>query len=36
MSVLDQVINKAQATIPMQRQIQGLHLVQKAKKLVLE
>ncbi|MCW2751521.1 MAG: putative cytochrome ferredoxin-domain containing, partial [Aeromicrobium sp.] len=35
MSVLDQVINKAQATIPMQRQIQGLHLFQKAKKLVL-
>jgi len=35
MSVLDQVINKAQATIPMERQIQGLHLFQKAKKLVL-
>ncbi len=34
MSVLDQVINKAQATIPMQRQVQGLHLFQKAKKLV--
>ncbi|WP_182376671.1 cytochrome P450/oxidoreductase [Nocardioides sp. WS12] len=35
MSVLDQVINKAQATIPMQRQVQGLHLFQKAKRLVL-
>ena len=35
MSVLDQVINKAQATIPMERQVQGLHLFQKAKKLVL-
>jgi hypothetical protein len=33
--VLDQVINKAQATIPMDRQVQGLHLFQKAKKLVL-
>ena len=35
MNVLDQVINKAQATIPMERQVQGLHLFQKAKKLVL-
>ncbi len=35
MSVLDQVINKAQATIPMERQVQGLHLFQKAKRLVL-
>ena len=34
MSVLDQVINKAQATIPMERQVQGLHLFQKAKRLV--
>ena len=35
MSVLDQVINKAQATIPMERQVQGLHMFQKAKRLVL-
>ncbi|MFD0807761.1 cytochrome P450/oxidoreductase [Nocardioides caeni] len=35
MSVLDQVINKAQATIPMQRQIQGMHAFQRAKKRVL-
>jgi len=35
MTLLDQVINKAQATIPMQRQVQGLHLFQKAKTLVL-
>jgi cytochrome P450/ferredoxin-NADP reductase len=35
MSVLDQVINKAQATVPMERQVQGLHLFQKAKRLVL-
>ncbi|KAA1419359.1 cytochrome P450 [Nocardioides humilatus] len=35
MGVLGQVINKAQATIPMDRQVQGLHLFQKAKKLVL-
>lgn len=35
MSVLDQVINKAQATVPLQRQVQGLHLFQKAKRLVL-
>lgn len=34
MSVLDQVINRAQATIPMERQVQGLHLFQRAKKLV--
>ncbi|MFL6089593.1 MAG: cytochrome P450/oxidoreductase [Aeromicrobium sp.] len=34
MSVLDQVLNKAQSTIPMQRQVQGMHVVQKAKKLV--
>src|SRR5689334_10281304 len=35
MSVLDQVLNKAQSTIPMQRQVQGMHLFQKAKKLVV-
>lgn len=35
MSVLDQVINKAQATIPMERQVQGMHLFQKAKMRVL-
>ena len=35
MSFLDQVINKAQATIPMDRQVQGLHLLQKAKKVVV-
>jgi len=34
-SVLDQVVNKVQATIPMQRQVRGLHLFQKAKRLVL-
>ena len=35
MSFLDQVITKAQATIPMDRQVQGLHLLQKAKKVVV-
>ncbi|MCA0158405.1 cytochrome P450/oxidoreductase [Tsukamurella sp. M9C] len=35
MSFLDRVINKAQATIPMERQVQGLHLFQKAKTLAL-
>ncbi|GAA1881294.1 cytochrome P450/oxidoreductase [Williamsia serinedens] len=35
MSVRDQVINKAQATVPMERQIQALHLFQRAKKLVV-
>ncbi len=35
MSVLDQALNKAQAAIPMERQIQGMHLFQKAKKLVV-
>ncbi|CAM2896501.1 cytochrome P450/oxidoreductase [Skermania piniformis] len=35
MGVLDQVVNKAQATIPMERQVQGLHLYQKTKRLVL-
>jgi cytochrome P450/ferredoxin-NADP reductase len=35
MSILDQVLNKAQSTIPMQRQIQGLHLATKAKRLVV-
>ena len=34
MGVLDQVINTAQATLPMERQVQGLHLFQKAKRLV--
>lgn len=35
MSVVGQVINKAQAAVPMERQVQGLHLFQKAKRLVL-
>lgn len=35
MSVLDQVLTKVQATIPMQRQVQGLHLFQKAKRRVV-
>ncbi|WP_110205317.1 cytochrome P450/oxidoreductase [Nocardioides daejeonensis] len=35
MSVRDKVINKVQATIPMERQIQGLHLFQKAKRRVV-
>lgn len=35
MSVLDQIITKAQATIPMERQVQGLHLFQKAKRRVV-
>lgn len=35
MNVIDQAINKAQSTIPLERQIQGLHLYQKAKKLML-
>ena len=35
MSILDQVINKAQSSIPMQRQIQSLHLAMKAKRLVV-
>ena len=35
MSFLDRVMNKAQATIPMERQVQGLHLFQKAKTLAL-
>ncbi|GAA2062133.1 cytochrome P450/oxidoreductase [Williamsia deligens] len=35
MSVRDQVFNKAQAIVPMQRQIQGLHLYQRAKKRVV-
>ena len=35
MSVLDRVINKAQATIPMERQVQGMHLFQKAKRRVV-
>jgi cytochrome P450/ferredoxin-NADP reductase len=35
MSVLGQVITKAQAAIPMERQVQGLHLFQKAKRRVL-
>lgn len=33
MSVLDQVINKAQSTVPMQRQVQGMQLFQKARQL---
>ena len=35
MSLLDQIITKAQATIPMERQVQGLHLFQKAKRRVV-
>ena len=35
MRVLDQIITKAQATIPMERQVQGLHLYQKAKRRVV-
>jgi len=35
MSVLDQALNKAQAAVPMERQIQGMHLFQKAKRLVV-
>ena len=34
MSLLDQVLNKAQSTIPMQRQVQGMHLFQKSKGLI--
>lgn len=35
MNVRDQVIDKAQATIPMERQIQAMHLFQRAKKAVV-
>ncbi|MGU3437678.1 cytochrome P450/oxidoreductase [Actinomycetes bacterium M1A6_2h] len=35
MRVLDKVVTRAQAVIPMQRQIQGLHLYQRAKKRVV-
>ena len=35
MSVIDQVLTKAQAAVPMQRQIQGLHLFQRAKQRVV-
>ena len=35
MSVLEQVITKAQAAIPMERQVQGMHLFQKAKTRVV-
>ena len=35
MSVLDQIINKAQASIPMDRQVRGMHLYQKAKRRVV-
>jgi cytochrome P450/ferredoxin-NADP reductase len=35
MSVLDQVINKAQSIVPMERQVQALHWFQKTKRLVL-
>ncbi len=34
MNVLDRVINKAQSTIPIDLQIHGVHLYQKAKKMV--
>lgn len=35
MSAFDQVLNKAQAKMPMERQVQGLHLFHKAKRRVL-
>ena len=35
MSILDKIINKAQATLPRERQVQGMHLFQKAKRVVL-
>ncbi|KQU04612.1 cytochrome [Rhodococcus sp. Leaf7] len=35
MSVLDRVLDKARATVPMDKQVQGLRLAQKAKRLVL-
>lgn len=35
MNLLDQIINKAQATIPLDKQIQGVHLYQQAKKMVV-
>ncbi|GGF40084.1 hypothetical protein GCM10011519_12190 [Marmoricola endophyticus] len=35
MGVLDSVVTKAQATIPMRRQVQGMHLIQKTKHRVL-
>ena len=35
MSMLDKVITRAQATVPMQRQVQGLHLYQRAKRRVV-
>lgn len=35
MRVLDRVIQKTQAVVPMERQIQGLHLAQRAKRLVV-
>jgi cytochrome P450/ferredoxin-NADP reductase len=35
MGVLDKVVTRAQAVIPMERQIQGLHLYQRAKKRVV-
>jgi cytochrome P450/ferredoxin-NADP reductase len=34
MSVLDQVLNKAQSTLPMRRQVQGMHMAMKAKRLL--
>ena len=35
MGVRDQIINKAQASIPMDRQVRGMHLYQKAKRRVV-
>ncbi|MGV2480275.1 UNVERIFIED_CONTAM: cytochrome, partial [Salmonella enterica subsp. enterica serovar Weltevreden] len=35
MSLLKKVIDKAQAKIPMERQVQGLNLYHKAKRLVV-
>lgn len=35
MKMLDQVINKAQSVIPMQRQIQAMQVIQKARSVVL-
>lgn len=36
MRVRDTIITKAQAVVPMERQIQGLHLWQRAKRLVVD
>ncbi len=36
MRVVDRLINKAQVVVPMERQIQGLHLFQRAKRLMVD